>query len=107
MLRMRFYLTRSQLNSGVIHQQRSGCLRNGHSSHYEVALVGEVVELRTRHAIGLPDGPQQDMPLRIFSCSRRSRVAPPYSFGSPLAVKIAAIRGTKTLNRRRAGGLGA
>jgi len=25
--------------------------------------VGEVVELRTRHAIGLPDGPQQDMPL--------------------------------------------
>ena len=32
-------------------------------SHYEVALVGEIAELRTRHAIGLPDGPQQDMPL--------------------------------------------
>lgn len=34
-----------------------------HSSHYEVALVGEISELRTRHAVGLPDGPQQDMPM--------------------------------------------
>src|SRR5215204_3024273 len=101
MLRMRFYLTRSQLNSGVIHQQRSGCLRNGHSSHYEVALVGEVVELRTRHAIGLPDGPQQDMPLPNILVLEAQSSAPPYSFCSPLAVKIAAIRGTKTLNRRR------
>ena len=30
---------------------------------YEVALVGEIAELRTRHAIGLPDGPQELMRL--------------------------------------------
>jgi hypothetical protein len=32
-------------------------------AHYEVAFVGEVRELRTRHAIGLPDGPQELMRL--------------------------------------------
>ena len=68
--------------------------------------MGEVVELRTRHAIGLPDGPQQDMPLPNILVLEAQSSAPPYSFCSPLAVKIAAIRGTTTLNRRRSRRLG-
>jgi hypothetical protein len=28
----------------------------------EIAFVGKIAELRTRHAIGLPDGPQVEMP---------------------------------------------
>ena len=29
---------------------------------YQVALIGEVGELRTRHAAGLPGGPQEELP---------------------------------------------
>ncbi|MFN8666296.1 MAG: hypothetical protein U0164_03745 [Gemmatimonadaceae bacterium] len=32
------------------------------SCSYEIALVGELIEVRTRHAIGLPGGPQEAMP---------------------------------------------
>jgi hypothetical protein len=37
------------------------------ASLYQVAFVGQITKLRTRHAVGLPGGPQQEMaPAQIL-----------------------------------------